>query len=118
MASPDYFTIQDREYHSVRQLIARGWSLELIAAELGAPDLLQDTTAGLRRCYRRDRVKAAEVNSLQVAHALAAYWLTQVESAAAKVKRHLARAEYLDFWKRNQKLMHEVEELIEEQDHD
>jgi hypothetical protein len=84
---PDYFVMTDgRQYHSVRQLLARGWSMRLIAYELGEPDVIQETALGDRKLYLKHRVDVAERDSLEVCEGLTMYWQAKARDAQHRAK--------------------------------
>lgn len=112
MSRPDYFEMNNgHRYHSVRQLLARRWSLSLIADELGAPDVVQETSWGDRKLYLKHWCDVTERDSLAVVTALHEYWSAKATAAKAKAKRLAERFEYLEFWSRNKRLMKEVEQM-------
>lgn len=81
--------------------------MSLVASELGEPDVIQETAFGDRKLYLKHSVAEAERDSLPVVGALHEYWSAKATAARVKAKRLGKRVEYLEYWKRNQKLLKE-----------
>ena len=103
MSRHDFYALHNRDYHSARQLLARGWSLALIADILGEPDVIQETSLGDRKLYLRGRVVLAERESLEVVQVLSEYWQTKVSDATRKAKLLATRFDRISSRKRHQK---------------
>jgi hypothetical protein len=110
MSRPNYFELHGRQYHSVRQLLARGWSLALIASELGGPDVIQETAFGDRKLYLKHRVDVAERESVEVVAALHEYWQAKAQQAQNRARTLALRLKLLQFRSRG-KQAQDVEQV-------